>query len=233
MESQGQAVSINPNKSEPTWEGKIIRGLIKAPLEAALSIPEMFTAGKPVTVHSGYLGDTSGLGGTVTKKSQELAGRLNRGEITPTGAVLRSLGSSASETANVASGVLGTAGAVGLAKGLLTQTAGALATDEAQSVLKQYAKDTASNLKDLSWKEQVNALTEAAKTADAATAPILQKASQQALAQVMKEAGIGSFAELNPKTAKALGIGWRAIKYILAGAGILEGGNIAKKILGK
>lgn len=127
--SEGNPVSVNPNKDKPSLLGGLIRNLIKMPLEAGLSVAAPFSK-NGLTVHSKYLGDTSDLVTMTSNKSKELAGRIKKGEITPAGAAIRSLGSSASNVANLVGTLAGEGtlakGAFGLFKGASALTSPAL-----------------------------------------------------------------------------------------------------------
>lgn len=103
--------------------------------------------------------------------------------------------------------------------GLLTRGGSALASEPVVAELSNYAKATQSTVGSLSAAEKVNAITEAVARAEPGVKPLLDKALQELAPQVLKEAGVGSFAELNPTTAKALGLTGKAIKF-LARAGL-------------
>lgn len=235
LESQGQPVSINPNKAQPSFLGGAIRDVIHPFVSGATNLINagQDLIGKPETspLSGSYLGNVQriGSGFDVTKG------------LTPEN--LSAIGDAAKQGLGAATTIAGGEGLLGLGKtvaeeglggltkGLLSNFTGKSVSEEAQAVLQQYAKDTGSAISDLSAKEKFNAITEAAQTADPATRQILQKDAQQALAQVMKEAGIGSWSELNPIKAKAIGITKKAIGFALAGAGIDLGWNKLKGLL--
>ena len=83
----------------------------------------------------------------------------------------------------------------------------------------------------LSNAEKVNALTEALGTADAASTPILKKAISEAMGSLLKENGIGSFAELNPGLARTLGLGGKALKLLLRGGLDIAGMGLLSRFL--
>lgn len=80
----------------------------------------------------------------------------------------------------------------------------------------------------MSSADKVNTLTEALSKADPATKPIIEGAIKEAGSQILKEAGIGSFSDLNPAKAKLLGLGAGALKLLthvgldIAGMGVLR-----------
>lgn len=127
-------------------------------------------------------------------------------------------------------GLKGIQGLVGALKG-----GSALASEPVVSELTNYATKTKSALNTLSASEKVNVLTEALGKAEAGVKPLFTKALQELAPQVLKEAGIGSFSELNPKLAKVLGLTWKGVKLltggVLAGAGIGEGSKIVKGLI--
>ncbi len=108
LRDQGKAVSVRSDRAEPTLGGEIVRGIIRAPIKAGLSIPAGVMGEKGVSVNAGgYLGKVSDIAKTIRDNADDLADRVNKGEITLPGALLRSVGNSALETADLASLVPG------------------------------------------------------------------------------------------------------------------------------
>lgn len=140
----GQAVSVNPDKVDPSLGGEILRGAIKAPLKAALSIPAGVMGDKGITVKSKYLGDTSDILKTVSQNSERLAGKVNRGEISKSRAIAGVIGNAALQTADVASAVplVGSVEDIVLntGKAVAKKTATQVAERTAGSILKNVAK---------------------------------------------------------------------------------------------
>ncbi len=126
-------------------------------------------------------------------------------------------------------GAAKTVAGVGLlaSSSLLGGAGKAVNSEPVAAELAKYAAATNSTVDSLSAAEKVNVLTEAASSAEAGLKPIFTKALQELAPQVLKEAGVGSFSELNPTTAKVLGLSWKALKYLiggtLIGAGIKKG----------
>lgn len=124
----------------------------------------------------------------------------------------------------------------GLIGGLI-KGGSALASEPVEAILSKVASASGDSIKALSSAEKVNALTEALSTADAGTKPLFTKALQELGPSVLKEAGVGSFSELNPKSAKVLGLGLKGLKILtggaLAGAGIGEGSSLIKGLFGQ
>lgn len=144
MKDKGQAVSINPAKTDPTLGGSIVREAIKLPLQLGLSVARPFVNNKEgLTVRSGYLGNTSDLLKETTDTSKRLARRVKDKEITLGGAAARTLGNTALKTAEI--GAAGEAvGAVkNLIKGVLTNVAkrgSALQNPEIINIIKSSGK---------------------------------------------------------------------------------------------
>lgn len=112
----------------------------------------------------------------------------------------------------------------------------ALGTDVAQGAISNYlAKGELAS--SLGAGQKIEALSNALNVANPGEKIILNKAIQELTPSVLKEAGVGSFSELNPKMAKLLGITAKTLKGIiklgLVGAGIQEGGQIIKGALGQ
>lgn len=118
----------------------------------------------------------------------------------------------------------------------LTAGGTALGSEAATSAISDYlgAGETASGL---SSAQKAEAISNALNGASAGDKVVLNKALQELAPNILKEAGVGSFSDLNPKTAKVLGVTWKSLKAILkiglAGAGFEEGGQFVKGILGQ
>lgn len=106
---------------------------------------------------------------------------------------------------------------------------GALASQEVSSVLSKIAGKE--SISALSSAEKLNGLTEAMGTADPALKTILSKAIQELGPNVLKEAGIGSFSELNPKMAKVLGLSKKAVEALIAMTVLSSGYNKVKGLV--
>lgn len=109
MIANGQAVSVNPNKAEPTTAGGLLRGLLKGTIvEPALSIASgvkaLFGGNPETTINTKYLGQVSDIGTEINKASQEIGNRYQQGDITMGGALLRGgLGAPVEKALNLAS----------------------------------------------------------------------------------------------------------------------------------
>lgn len=101
--AEGKPVSVRSDRVEPTFLGGALRSFLKAPIKTALSVPATVMGEKGITVKSKYLGDTSDLNKTIQDNAEQLAERVNTGEITLPGALLRSTGQAGLETLDVAS----------------------------------------------------------------------------------------------------------------------------------
>lgn len=135
-------------------------------------------------------------------------GKLNK--ISDVGGKLSSAATVASETATAAT--LG-----GLWKAFAPSSA--LHSGAVKSVLSEIVPK-GTDIAKLSTEDTVNALADAAKYAPPALKLVLDKALTEASKAHLVANGIGSFAELNPATAKVLGISGKALKYILEIAGL-------------
>lgn len=149
---------------------------------------------------------------------------------------IKPLFSAATQGAKVAGDIVGGEGAIGAIRGLIGGGT-ALGSDVAQSALENYALGPGENVANLTSADKVNAITNA--LGDSVTSPaekeILQQALQEAKSGLLKEAGIGSWSELNPAKAKAIGLTWniakKAAHYGLEGLGLFEGANFLKGLL--
>lgn len=120
---------------------------------------------------------------------------------------------------------IGALALTGGASSLISGAGSALESEPVIATLTKYAGSDA--ISSLTAAEKVNALTEAANNAEAGIKPIFTKALQELAPQVMKEAGVGSFSELNPTIAKTLGLTGNALKTLLKYAGIATVAGIA------
>lgn len=102
-QAQGLPVSVREDRAEPTLAGEIVRGIIKAPLKTALSVPAGVMGEKGITVKSKYLGDTSDLAKTIGDKADELSKRVRAGEMSLGEGIARVAGNAALETLDAAS----------------------------------------------------------------------------------------------------------------------------------
>lgn len=125
-----------------------------------------------------------------------------------------SAGTIASEVATVA-----TAG--GLAS--ILKGGSALATPVVKQAIVDYGGKGLSNIATASGK--VTALTDALASAEPGEKILIEAALKELAPKVLKEAGVGSFSELNPILAKSLGIGAKALKYLI-GSGLLIGSGV-------
>lgn len=119
----------------------------------------------------------------------------------------------------------GASGLLGLARG-----GSALSSPVVETAISKF-KMPMTEFQGLSNAEKVNALTEALGTADAASTPILKKAISEAMGSLLKENGIGSFAELNPGLARTLGLGGKALKLLLRGGLDIAGMGLLSRFL--
>lgn len=179
---------------------------------------------------AGQLGNEVGSSlATGYEKLKGLLGGQDNSKYIPSPNVGKALGAGAKSIVGA-----GLTGAVELVSGLV-KGGSALASEPVVSELTNYATKTKSALKDLSAAEKVNVLTEALGKAEAGVKPLFSKALSELAPQVLREAGVGSFSDLNPKTAKALGIGAKALKNLIgvvaAGAGFGEGQKLVSGIL--
>ncbi len=160
------------------------------------------------------------LGLSLTDQANQISdvgtGGISNGEV---------LGSAASLAALPAASYLGGAlsgGGImnegkGLVSGVLSKVSSgtALGSTVAQQALKDYGVGTMDSI------GKANAITDAITDATAGEKVILQKALGELSPSILKEAGIGSFSELNPTIAKGLGLGGKALKFLVrAGADI-------------
>ncbi len=162
-----------------------------------------------IPVQAGVAGYNKLTGSNIADPYQNMPGLFGKGktEVSELGDI-KGKGKSAltvgTEVA-MASGAGGLLGSVRGGSALASPTVG-----NAMSKFKMPMKE----FQALSNAEKVNALTESLATADAASKPIIQKAISEAMSALMKQNGIGSFAELNPGLAKALGLGAKALSSL-------------------
>lgn len=88
----------------------------------------------------------------------------------------------------------------------------ALTSEPVKGLLTKYAGKE--SISALSAAEKVEAISQAIANGTGGQQAVFQKALQELAPQVLKEAGVGSFAELNPGIAKALGVGWKALELM-------------------
>lgn len=217
LESAGQPISINPDKSQPSFVGGLIRDTVTPFARAATNL---IHAGQIVSGHTlteplsnSYLGNVSSIG---TNPNKTFGGNL-----------LDALGSGVS----IAGTLEGADAGVGALGGLLKGT-DVLASPAVETAMKGF-NIPMEEFNGLSNAEKLNALTEASKTATATNKIVLQQAIDKVTPAAVKEAGgVVKFSKLYPGTAKALGLLKSGAK--LAGAGILgiAGLGEGKKILG-
>ncbi len=140
MIAGGQPVSVNSEKTEPTFGGQLARGLLRTPLKAALGVARGIGGLFNKDIREGGIGFQSDYLGTVVDPvssvelaAQNLAEQAQRGEITPAGAVTRAtLGQPLLETLDI--GSLVPTGGAGKA------TAQAIAGKAGKGIVKQGLK---------------------------------------------------------------------------------------------
>lgn len=133
LQEQGQPVSVNPNKAEPTFAGGIIRGLIKPIVSTGLTLARgtgladllggkgSFSGG--ITLKSGYLGDTKDIQSQIEDRATELANKVNTGEISKGRAIAGAIGEAGGQTFDLASLVPIEGAASNIAKSIAGKTA--------------------------------------------------------------------------------------------------------------
>ena len=202
-------LGTNPNDSVvgKVLDNSITRGLVNI-------VPGAKTLGASIGTLGGLLYEKAkgALGGKDNSASYDTSAPS---PLATTGAAIKTVGTAA-----------GIEGAGSLLTGLATRGA-ALASEPIMATLTKYAGSDA--VSSLSAAEKVEALTQAMSEGVGGNQVIFQKALQELAPQVLREAGVGSFAELNPATAKALGLTWKAVKFL---AEVAVGADIYSKAKG-
>lgn len=190
----------NPQLQEPKKDG-VVKSVIKSLVGSPLTI-----LARPFQAAAAIGGKTNEEIDAATKKIPVIGGLIAP---TPKGAkdvgkdVLR-----AGET--VAEGYMAVKGAGLLAKSLRGGTA--LASEPVTSMLTKYAGKEA--ISSLSAAEKVEAISQILAKGAGGNQAVFQKALQELAPQVLREAGVGTFAELNPAIAKAIGLSGTALKAL-------------------
>lgn len=165
-----------------------------------------------IPVQAGVAGYNKLTGSNVADPFQNMPGLFGEGK-TDVGDITskegwKSKGKSAATVGTEIAAASGAGGLLGSIRG-----GSALASPTVGNAMSKF-KMPMKEFQSLSSAEKVNALTESLATADAASKPIIQKAISEAMSALMKENGIGSFAELNPVLAKTLGLGVKALSSL-------------------
>lgn len=179
---------------------------------------------------AGELGNEVGTSlATIGDKVKGLLGGQDNSQYLPQVNPGNAIGGGLKSIVGAGTTALGTSSGQGLLG--ISRAGSALESEPVISELTNYATKTKSAVSDLSAAEKVNVLTEALSKAEAGTKLIFTKALQELAPQVMKEAGVGSFSELNPTMAKALGLGGKAFKSLLEIAGGISLASGGKKLI--